>query len=167
MILVKMEKSNDIKTIICPVCKKTTEVVRIYSIPVDTSPMMLDDDIGEVYQCGHADCMAYLLRVNDAFEPISKFGLLKRQKEITDLLVAESDIARARLYPKAMEAAAMSEMGDVLSTVLYHLTSESPYHPAYTIEEVLDACKTLGFNPSKVDNKRIGFVLGWLQEHKK
>jgi len=161
-----MKKSDDAKTIVCPLCGETTEVTRVYSIPINESPVMLHDDVGEVYQCEHADCMAYLLRVRDKFEHITKFNLLKRQKEITDLLVAEAGVARARLYPNAMEAAAMAEMADVLSTVLYHLTSENPYHRAYSVEEILDACKTLGFNPSKVDNKRIGFVLGWLQEHK-
>jgi len=163
---VKMNKLNDARTIVCPVCDKTTEIVMVYSVPVDGSFIMLHDDVGEVYQCGHADCMSYLLKVRDKFEHISKFDLLRRQKEITDLLAAEAGIARARLYPKAMEAAAMVEMADVLSTVLYHLTSENPYHRAYSVEEILDACKTLGFNPSKVGNKQIGFVLGWLQENK-
>jgi len=162
----KMSKSNDVKTTVCPACGKTTEVVRIYSIPVNESPILLHDDIGEVYQCGHADCMAYLLKVRDKFEVITKLDLLKRQKEITDLLAAEAGIARARLYPKAMEAAVLVEMADVLSTVLYHLTSENPYHRAYSVDEILNACKAIGFNPSKVGNKQIGFVLGWLQEHK-
>lgn len=163
----KMKKLNDIKTIICPLCEKTTDVVRVYSIPINESPILLHDDVGEVYQCGHADCMAYLLLIRGEYKHISKFDLLKRQKEITDLLVAEAGIARARFYPRAMEAAVMVEMADVMSTVLYHLTSENPYHRAYSVEEVLEACKILGFNPSKVGNKQIGFVLGWLQEHKK
>lgn len=162
----KMSKSNDVKTIVCPMCGETTEVTRIYSVPIDGSPIMLHDDVGEVYQCGHADCMAYLLKVRDKFEHISKFDLLKRQKEITDLLTAEAGIARARMFPRAMAIAAKVEMAEVLSTVLYHLTSENPYHRAYSVDEVLEACETLGFNPSKVGNKQIGFVLGWLQEHK-
>jgi len=160
-----MENPKDTKTIVCPECGKTTEVTRVYTIPIDESPILLHDDVGEVYQCGHADCMTYMLMVRDKFVSISKFDLLKRQKEITDLLAAESGLARSRLYPRAMEAAVMAEVADVLSTVLYHLTSESPYHRAYSVEEILEACKTLGFNPSKVDNKRIGFVLGWLTEH--
>ena len=162
----KMDNPKDTKTIICPACGKTTEVTRVYTIPVNESHIVLHDDVGEVYECGHADCMAYLLKVRDKFEHISKLDLLKRQKEITDLLTAEAEVARARMYPKAMETAAMVEMAESLSTVLYHLTSENPYHRAYSVEEVFEACKTLGFNPSKVDNRRIGFVLGWLQEHK-
>ena len=161
-----MNKSKDANTIVCPACTRTTDITRIHSIPIDDSPIMLHEDVGEIYQCGHADCISYILKVNNKFESISKFDLLKRQKEITDMLIAESEVARARVYPKGAEIAAKVEMADVLSTVLYHLTAESPHHRAYLVDEVIEACETLGFNPSKVDNKRIGFVLGWLKENK-
>ena len=56
--------------------------------------------------------------------------------------------------------------GEVLSSVLYHLTTENPIHRAYEVEEILDACDALGFHPSNVSNRRIGFVLNWLKENK-
>lgn len=58
------------------------------------------------------------------------------------------------------------EEREVLSGVLYHLTAESPIHRAYGLKEILDACDALGFHPSEVGNRRIGFVLSWLKENK-
>ncbi|MCK4365400.1 MAG: hypothetical protein KAW45_05070 [Thermoplasmatales archaeon] len=56
--------------------------------------------------------------------------------------------------------------GEVLSGVLYHLTTENPIHRAYKVKEILDACDALGFHPSDVGNERIGFILSWLKENK-
>lgn len=164
----KMTKSNDdIKTIVCPACGKTTEVTRVYSIPVNESPILLHDDVGEVYQCGHADCMAYLLKVRDKFEHVSKLVLLRRQKEISDLLTAEAEVARARLVPAVVETArAMAEAGRLLSSTLYTLTAGSIFRRAYTVEEIIEACAALGFNPSVVDNDTIPHVVAWLEENK-
>ena len=162
----KMNNAKNNVSIVCPVCKKTSDIVRIYSITVDSTPLMLHDEIGELYQCQNPECLSYLIKARDRFEPISKIELIRRQKEITDLLVAESEVARSRVYPKGMEAALKAEMAEALSGVLYHLSAESPYHRAYGIDEILEACEKLGFNPSKVDNRRIGFVLNWLKENK-
>ena len=55
---------------------------------------------------------------------------------------------------------------EVLSGVLYHLTTESRFHRGYEVEEILDACDALGFHPSEVGNARIPYVLSWLKENK-
>lgn len=164
---IKMNKSDGEETIVCPVCEKTSEIIRVASISVDTTPLLLHDDVGKIYQCMNPECMEYLEKVNDEFKHITKQELIRRQKEITDLLVTEAEIARARVAPTGVAAAiAKAEAGRALSAVLYHLTSETAFHRAYTVEEILDACNKLGFNPLEVDNRRIGFVLNWLREYK-
>lgn len=57
--------------------------------------------------------------------------------------------------------------GKVLSGVLYHYTSKTPLYRAYIVDKLLEACDALGFHPSDVGNRRIGFVLNWLKENKK
>jgi hypothetical protein len=169
--MIKMSDDKDVKPeplekIVCPVCGTTAEVIKISSISIDGTPIILHEDVGEVYQCMNPECMSYLLKVNSKFEPITKRELLSRQKEITDLLSKEAEISKARLYPSGYITAMRAEMGESLSYVLYHLTSATEFHRAYTIEEVLEACNALGFNPRQVDNSRIKFVLGWLKENK-
>lgn len=163
---VKPEPFYPLERIVCPVCGITSEIIRVGSISIDGTPIILHEDVGEIYQCMNLNCMSYLLKVDKKFEHITKFDLLKRQKEITDLLTSEAEIAKARLYPKGYLVAMKAEMGESLSYVLYHLTSATAFHRAYTVEEVLEACEALGFNPRQVDNSRIKFVLGWLREHK-
>jgi len=51
--------------------------------------------------------------------------------------------------------------------VLYHYTSKTPLYRAYIVDKLLEACDALGFHPSDVGNRRIGFVLNWLKENKK
>lgn len=57
--------------------------------------------------------------------------------------------------------------GEILSGVLYHYTSKTPFYRAYTVDELLDACDALGYHPSNVDNARIPYVLSWLKENKR
>ena len=64
--------------------------------------------------------------------------------------------ARLKKYKKA----------EVLSSVLYHLTTKNPIHRAYEVEEILDACDVLGLHPSNVDNDTIPIVFSWLKENK-
>ena len=162
----KNQKNNKPERIVCPVCKETSEIIRVGSITVNDVPMLLHEDVGEVYQCMNPACLEYLIKVHDKYEPISRIELLRRQKEITDLLAAEAGVARARLYPKAAEIAIKAEMGGALSSLLYHYTSKTPYYRAYSVDELFEACTALGFNPSKVGNKQIGYILSWLKEYK-
>jgi hypothetical protein len=159
-------KPEPLERIVCPVCGTTAEIIRIGSVYIDGTPVILHEDVGKVYQCLNPECMNYLLRVDNKFNPIEKFELLRRQKEITDLLTKEAEISKAMLHPKGYITAMRAEMGDVLSSVLYHLTSSTNFHRAYTVEETLEACEALGFNPRQVDNSRIKFVLSWLKENK-
>lgn len=164
--MVKMNKSQN-DEVLCPVCS-SSDVIRISTLAVDGVPaIMLHEDVGDVYQCQNPECLSYFLKVNDKFESITKLELLRRQKDITDLLAAEADVSRARLVPSVVEVElAKAEAGRLFSGVLYHLTSATIHHRAYTVEEIIEACKTIGFNPLDVDNRRIGFVLNWLREHK-
>lgn len=171
IMMIKMNNDNkDIKPeplekIVCPACNTTSEIIRISSISIDGTPIMLHNDVGEVYQCMNPECMSYLLRVDNKFIPIEKLELLRRQKEITDLIYTESEISKARLQPKGYATAMRAELGASLSRTLYHLTSQTEFHRAYTVEEILKACESFGFNPSDVDNSRIKFVLSWLKEN--
>ncbi len=54
----------------------------------------------------------------------------------------------------------------VLSNGLVPLTTESKFHRAYTVKEILEASRALGFNPKHVQGNMIGFVLSWLKEYK-
>jgi len=163
--MVKMNKSNE-DDIVCPLCDSSDISDRIHSITIDSTSLLLHDEVGEIYQCLNPECMAYLEKVNSKIIVISKSELIRRQKDITDLLVAEREIAVGRRYPKAVEAAAKAELSESLSGVLYTMTIETEYHRAYTIEELFEACTKLGYHPSKVDNVRIPYVLSWLKEYK-
>ncbi len=168
VVQMNMKKNNnqEIERIICPVCKETSEIIRVSSITVDDVPMILHKDVGEIYQCMNPACLEYLVKVHGKYEPISRIEILKRQKEITDLLEAEAGISRARLFPREAEIAMRAERGRALSPLLYHYTSETPHYRAYSVDELLEACDALGFNPSDVGNRQIGFILTWLREHK-
>jgi hypothetical protein len=156
---------NSIGDILCPVCK-SSDVVSVASVTVNGTPLLLHAEIGEVWQCMNPECWSYFLKVNGEFKPIERMELLRRQKEITDLLVAEQEVSRARFYPRAMEVVVKAEMAEALSSLLYHLTAESQFHRSYGIEEIIEACDSLGFNPREVGSRRIGFVLTWLKENK-
>ena len=162
------QKNNktEIERIVCPVCKETSEIIRVSSITVNDVPMMLHEDVGEIYQCMNPDCLEYIVMVHGKYEHITRIEILRRQKEITDLLAAEAGVARAKLYPKAAAVAMRAEMGGVLSPLLYHNTSKTPYYRAYSVDELVEACTAIGFNPSTVGNRQIGFILNWLSEHK-
>jgi len=55
----------------------------------------------------------------------------------------------------------------VLSNELVPLTiTEGKIHRAYTVEEILEACHEIGFNPKEVKGSMVGFVLHWLKKHK-
>lgn len=157
-----MNKLSDSETIVCPVCDVTSEITRVDNIRINDTPLLLHDDVGEIYLCMNPDCREYLEKVNDEFKVIKKIELIRRQKEITDLLATEAEITKARLFPRLAEI----EAGKILSRVLYHLTSETMHHRAYSVAEVLEACKAIGFNPGDVDNRRISFVLTWLRDYK-
>lgn len=163
----KVNKLSNTKTIVCPECGATAEVIRISSITIDTAPLMLHNDVGEIYQCMNPVCMKYLEKVNDEFKVIKKIELIRRQKEITDLLAGEAELAKSRLAPRAVEVAiAKAEAGRILSSALYTLTAESVFRRAYSVEEILEACAAVGLHPEAVDNSTIPLVVGWLEEHK-
>ena len=162
MIKMKMTKSNN-NEVLCPECG-SSEVVIITDLSVDALPAMrLHEAVGEVYQCQIPDCMSYFLKVKDKFEYISKFDLIKKQNAITVALAAEAEAARAMLVPSVVEA---EIAGRTLSPILYNLTVGDMYDRAYTVKELLDACKALGIHPSNVDNDSIVYVVSWLREHK-
>lgn len=163
--MVKMNKSNE-DDIVCPLCDSSEISDRIYNITINDTPLLLHDEVGEIYQCMNPECRSYLEKVNSKIIAISKSELIRRQKDITDLLVAEREIALGRRYPKAVEFAATAEISESLSGVLYTMTVETDFHRAYTIEELFEACAKLGYHPSKVDNVRIPYVLSWLKEYK-
>lgn len=163
----KINNPSNTETIVCPECGATAEIIRISSITIDTVPLMLHNDVGEIYQCMNPTCMEYLEKVNDEFKVIKKIDLIRRQKEITDLLATESEIAKAKLYPKTVEAAiAKADVGKLLSSTLYTLTAESVFRRAYTVEEILEACAKIGLHPGDVDNSTIPYVVAWLEENK-
>lgn len=164
---VNINKSSDAKTIICPACGKTSEITKVDRITIDTAPILLHDDVGEIYLCMNPECREYIEKVNEDFKGIKKIELIKRQKEITDLLAGEAEIAKARLAPRAVEAAiAKAEAGRILSSALYTLTAGSVFRRAYGVEEILEACAAVGLQPEAVDNSTIPLVVGWLEEHK-
>lgn len=170
--MIKMNKSNNNaepyeirETIICPVCKETSDIVKIDRISVDDEPIRLHKDVGDIWQCERAECMEYLIKVKDKYEPISRRKIIEEQEKITKFLAVEAEVARVPSFVEAEIAKA--DAGRMLSFVLYHLTSETMHHRAYSVEEILEACKAIGFNPLDVDNRRIGFVLNWLRDHKK
>lgn len=164
---VNINKSSDAKTIICPVCDKTSEITIVDRITIDTTSILLHDAVGEIYLCMNPECNEYLEKVNEEFKGIKKIELIKRQKEITDLLAGEAEIAKARLVPAVVEAAiAKADVGRLLSSTLYTLTAGSDFRRAYSVEEILEACTATGLQPSAVDNSTIPFIVGWLEEHK-
>ena len=168
--MIKMNKSkgNKIETIKCPVCGLDTEVERLIDLKVDSRITELHSDVGFIIQCVNPDCAEYLEKIDSDFKLITKMDLIKRQLEITDFLAKEDDIARARLVPSVVEAEIVkAEAGRALSPLLFHLTADRPpVHRAYAVDEILEACRVIGFNPIEVGSRRIGFVLNWLKEHK-
>jgi len=167
--MIKMNKSNNnkIETINCPVCGFYTEVERLIELKIDSKVTELHGDVGFIIQCVNPDCAVYLEKINDEFKLITKRKLIERQLEITDFLVKDAELSRIKLVPTAVEAErAKIEAGRVLSPTLYTLTAESIYRRAYTVDEILEACSTMGFHPSTVDNSTIPYVVAWLEEHK-
>lgn len=158
----KVNKSNNTETIVCPKCGATAEIIRISSITIDSTPILLHDAVGEIYQCMNPACLEYLEKVNDEFKVIEKTELFRRQKDITDLLTTEAEATKARLFPRVAEF----EAGRVLSGTLYTLTAGSDFRRAYSVEEIIEACKAVGLHPSAVDNATIPYVVAWLEENK-
>jgi len=166
MIMIKMNKSNNnaYETITCPVCKKESDIDKIDFIIVDDVKVDLHEDVGDIWQCMNPDCLEYLIKVNDEYDPITKTKIIKEQTRITKFLAAELEAARV---PSVVEAeVAKIEAGRALSGILYNLTVGDMFDRAYTIKELLDACKALGLHPSNVDNDSIVYVVSWLREHK-
>lgn len=159
-------KSNndDEKTIPCPACK--SELLRVRGIKVNDTLIALYDDIGVVYQCTNPECEKYYLTKNSSLVEVTKLELLKMQNEITNLMQTQEKASQAAMYPTAYEQAVKAELGRSLSRILWTLTIKTKHHRDYTVEELYEACKALGFNPLDVDNDLIPIVLTWLKEHK-
>lgn len=165
---VSKSKNEEIIKIVCPVCTITTEAEKITRIFIAGEETRLYDEVGKIYQCGNPECGEYLEKIDDEFRLIKKTELIERQTKITDYLAKEAELARARLIPAVVEAEIIkAEAGRALSPLLFHLTADRPpVHRAYSVTEVLDACRAIGFNPLEVGSRRIGFVLNWLKEYK-
>ena len=172
--MVKMNKSKDDdykpepyeigETIVCPVCKETSDIVKIDVISIDDVKVRLHEDVGDIWRCMNFECLEYLIKVKDKYEPITKTKIIKEQTKITKFLAAELEAARV---PSVVEAElAKVEAGRALSGILYNLTVGDMFDRAYTVKELLDACKALGIHPSNVDNDSIVYVVSWLRERK-
>jgi len=152
------------ETIVCPVCKKTSDIIKIDFISIDDVKVRLHEDVGDIWRCMNFDCLEYLIKVNDKYEPISRDDIMDKQSNITKFLAAELEAARV---PSVVEAElAKVEAGRALSGILYNLTVGDMFDRAYTIEELLEACKALGLHPSNVYNDSIVYVVSWLRERK-
>ena len=166
LMIVKMNKksNSNSKDEVCHVC--SAELLPTLSIMVNGTAVTLYKEMGEVYQCTAPECDLYFLKVNSKLEQVTKLGILRMQREITELLETERKAVRAEVFPMAMASAERSELGRSLSRLLWLMTTENVFHRAYTIEELYEACNSLGVNPSDVDNDMIPVVMTWLKEHK-
>ena len=137
----------------CPV--HDVDLYPAISIKYGNTNVAIPDEL-EIFECPVGEEL-YIIKDYEPV-PISK-------SEVYDL-VSSYDKQKKFMTPLEERIERLQKVGEYLSPGLFHLTKESKFHRAYTVDEIVEACDALGFPPKTVEGNMIGAVMSWLKKNK-
>lgn len=132
----------------CPVCKRG-RLIRIYTIRIGGETWTIFPELGCIYEC---DICGRYFRYNPdtkKFEEIPYLQLVREMREVIDFLKSSRYQLRQAISPE-----------------LAPLTYPDPVTKEHwSIEEVIEACRALGFDPAQVTSAHTPWIKSWLRKH--
>lgn len=144
---------------ICPNCGGV--LLPVAQVPFMGANVPISEEL-HIFEC--PSCEEYFRKKHGEFYPMElaeivelQHSLVEKTKSLTGRGVVTTIEDKLEFYNFITEN---------LSSELAGLLQENKFHRAYTLDEILEACKTLGINPKTCYGQLTRMVTGWLYSHK-